>query len=152
MVVCARTSTAKICHIAPPCVAYAVLRAAIIPRHVSAPCMSYVVSDGVCAGRASPCRCVQSRAAATPCIWFSGRVHVYVCVRFCVYARSCVCAHATTSSSRARLRRHVCRMCRVRRQQFITCRVVVSWCVWAHDHEGLRAMMSPISVSRARLP
>ena len=34
-------------------------------------------------------------------------------VHDCVYARSCVCAHATTSSSRARLRRHVGRMCRV---------------------------------------
>ena len=39
----------------------------------------------------------------------------FVCmhVHDCVYARSCVCAHATTSSSRARLRRHVGRMCRV---------------------------------------
>ena len=60
-----------------------------------------------------PLRSEQSGGDAMYLFCFLGRVHVYVCVRFCVYARSCVCAHATTSSSRARLRRHVGRMCRV---------------------------------------
>ena len=114
----------------------------------ASPCMSYVS----CAmwGVAMPLRSEQSGGDAMY-LFFRACACVRVCAVLCVCTFMCVRA-TTTSSSRARLRRHVCRMCRVRRQQFITCRVVVSWCVWAHDHEGLRAMMSPISLSRARLP
>ena len=84
MVVCARTSTAKICHIAPPCVAYAVLRAAIIPRHVSAMYVVCRIGWGVCwSGVAMPLRSKQSGDDALCNIRASTS-------KFCLVASPCV--------------------------------------------------------------
>ena len=98
-----RTSTSKICHVASPCVSYVVVRAAIIPRHVSAPCMLYVVSDVVCAGRASPCRCVQSRAATTHCVIYARQCQKFAMSRRLVCRIILVCGRARRDNSSPRL-------------------------------------------------
>ena len=79
---------------------------------------------GVCIIRTSAC--VRVCAVLCVCTFMIVCMHVHVCARTLPPAPlepGCVAMLV------------LCVVCR--RQQFITCRVVVSSCVWAHDHEGL---------------